>query len=62
MYNPEKKEKTLKKEKKVYLKKSLSLKKKVSLKYLTTVTTWTVIRAYGERGEETIQFTHFRSF
>ena len=37
-------------------------KKILSLKYNTTVTPLTAIKAYGERGEATIQFTHFRSF
>lgn len=66
MYNSEKKRKNLKKEKKRTLDKWIKKKKKnnkrLSLKYLTTVTTWTVLKAYRVRGEATIPFTHFRSF
>ena len=70
MYNSEKKRKNLKKKKKdLSIQKSLrkkSLRKKekkrLSLKYNTTVTPLTAIKAYGVRGEATIQFTQFRSF
>ena len=64
MYNLEKKRKNLKKKKKIWFLKKKNVKEcqGMSLKYNTTVTPLTAIKAYGERGEATIQFTHFRSF
>ena len=66
MYNPEKKRKNLKKKKKEKEKAKKRKRKKekkiLSLKYITTVTPLTAIKVKGERGEATIQFTHFRSF
>ena len=58
----QKKKKKFKKEKKEREKKEKGITKKISLKYITTVTPLTAIKVKGERGEATIQFTHFRSF